>query len=117
MDDVLNFIPARLTGIMLAITAMVYPRMSTGRAIHAIFVFAHRHPSPNSGIPESAVAGALGIELGGTNMYFGVPSERAQMGWPIRPLQPYDIVLTVRLLYGVSFILFAGVIAVWFVIR
>lgn len=117
MDDVLNFLPARLTGVMLAVVAMVYPGMNAGRAVHAIFTFAHRHPSPNSGIPESAVAGALGIELGGTNVYFGVASERARMGWPIRPLQPDDIVLTVHLLYGVSFILFAGVIAVWFVVR
>lgn len=117
VDDVLNFIPARLTGVMLVVLAIVYPGMNAGRAVHAIVAFAHRHPSPNSGIPESAVAGALGIELGGTNVYFGVPSERARMGWPVRPLQPEDIMLTVRLLYGVSFILFAGVIAVWFVIR
>ncbi|RCW50309.1 adenosylcobinamide-phosphate synthase CbiB [Paenibacillus prosopidis] len=117
VDDVLNFIPARLTGVMLVVLAMVYPGMNAGRAVHAVFAFAHRHPSPNSGIPESAVAGALGIELGGKIVYFGVASERARMGWPIRPLQPDDIVLTVRLLYGVSFILFAGVIAVWFVVR
>ena len=37
----------------------------------AIYRFASLHPSPNSGIPESAVAGALGIELGGRNVYFG----------------------------------------------
>jgi adenosylcobinamide-phosphate synthase len=115
-DDVFNFIPARLTGVMLTISAFFLPRMKAGQAVRAIRSFAHLHPSPNSGIPESAVAGALGIELGGTNMYFGVSSERARMGWPTRSLQPDDIVRTVRLLYSVSFILFIGVIAVWFVV-
>lgn len=116
-DDVLNYIPARLTGVMLTISALFFRRMKAGQAVRSIFSFSHLHPSPNSGIPESAVAGALGIELGGTNVYFGVASERARMGWPTRLLQPNDILLTVRLLYSVSFILFAGVIAVWFIVR
>lgn len=116
-DDVFNYIPARLTGVMLTISALLSPRMKSGQAARAIFTFARQHPSPNSGVPESAVAGALGIELGGMNIYFGVPSERARMGWPTRQLEPNDIVLTVRLLYSVSFILFAGVIAIWFVVR
>jgi len=116
-DDVLNYIPARLTGIMLALSSLVDRRMKAKQAWRAIRTFAHLYPSPNSGIPESAVAGALGIELGGMNSYFGVSSERARMGWPTRPLQPNDILLSVQLLYSVSFILFAGVIAVWFVMN
>ncbi len=75
-DDVLNYIPARLTGVMLTISALFFRHMKARQAVRAIFAFAHLHPSPNSGIPESAVAGALGIELGGTNVYFGV-AERA----------------------------------------
>ncbi|WP_054028876.1 adenosylcobinamide-phosphate synthase CbiB [Bacillus sp. FJAT-28004] len=116
-DDVLNYIPARLTGVMLTLSTLFDRRMKAKQAWLAIRTFAHLHPSPNSGIPESAVAGALGIELGGMNSYFGVTSERARMGWPTRPLEPNDIVLSVRLLYSVSFILFAGVIAVWFVVN
>ncbi|MBD2871189.1 adenosylcobinamide-phosphate synthase CbiB [Paenibacillus arenilitoris] len=116
-DDVLNFIPARLAGAMLATAAAAHPGMRAGRAARAILAFASRHPSPNSGIPESAVAGALGIELGGTNVYFGIASERARMGWPLRRLEPVDIVRTARLLYGVSIILFAEVIAIWFAMR
>lgn len=112
-DDLLNYIPARVTGVLMAISALLLPGLRAGRAVKSMLVFARRHPSPNSGIPESAAAGAIGIELGGTNVYFGVASERARMGWPIRPLRPDDIVLTVRLLYGVSFILFTGVVAAW----
>ncbi|MGO4344449.1 adenosylcobinamide-phosphate synthase CbiB [Paenibacillus sp. MCAF9] len=116
-DDVLNYIPARITGVLLTLSSLFDQRMKAKQAWLAIRTFAHLHPSPNSGIPESAVAGALGIELGGLNSYFGVISERARMGWPTRQLEPNDIVLSVRLLYSVSFILFAGVIAVWFVVN
>lgn len=116
-DDVFNYIPARITGVMLTISALFDLRMSAKDAFRSIQAFAHLHPSPNSGIPESAVAGAIGIELGGMNTYFGVTSERARMGWPKRPLVAEDIVLAVRLLYRVSFILFAGVIAGWFIVN
>lgn len=109
-DDVLNYIPARITGVMLTISARLDRRMSARDAFRSIRAFAHLHPSPNSGIPESAVAGALGIELGGLNHYLGVPSERARMGWPLRELDAQDILLSVQLLYLVSYLLFAGVI-------
>lgn len=112
-DDVLNFIPARVTGLLMALSAAALPRMSPVRAVRAVLIFARRHPSPNSGIPESAAAGALGIELGGLNYYFGQPSERARMGWPLRELEPSDITGTVRLLYAVSLILWGGAVAGW----
>jgi adenosylcobinamide-phosphate synthase len=115
-DDVLNYIPARLTGALMALSALLLPKMKAIRAVKSMLVFARRHPSPNSGIPESAAAGAIGIELGGTNVYFGVTSERARMGWPLRPLKPGDIVLTIRLLYGVSVIILAGVMTAWLLI-
>jgi adenosylcobinamide-phosphate synthase len=103
-DDVMNWIPARITGLLLIVVAWALPRLSARRAASAIRRFAKLHPSPNSGIPESAVAGALGIELGGINSYGGVRSERARLGWPLRERTLHDIVLTVRLLYGVSLV-------------
>ncbi|WP_405080246.1 adenosylcobinamide-phosphate synthase CbiB [Paenibacillus chitinolyticus] len=113
-DDVMNWIPARLTGILLILAAAVQPRMSAFRAGRSIGRFARLHPSPNSGIPESAVAGALGIELGGRNTYGTVVSERARMGWPLRPRNRGDIDGTVRLLYGATGWLAGGVLcAIW----
>ncbi|MBB6734332.1 adenosylcobinamide-phosphate synthase CbiB [Cohnella zeiphila] len=117
LDDVLNWIPARLTGWLLALTAAVRKGASASASLRAIRRFAKLHPSPNSGIPESAVAGALGIELGGTNRYGGVVSERARMGWPTRELRADDIVSAVGMLYGVSYWiaggLLCGLLAVW----
>ena len=63
---------------------------------------AKRHPSPNAGIPEAMVAGALSVQLGGTNVYHGVVSHRATMGDPRRPLHSDDIRITVRLVNQVS---------------
>lgn len=113
LDDVLNWLPARLTGWLLALAAACLPQASARDARQAVRRFARLHPSPNSGIPESAAAGALGIELGGTNRYGGVVSERARMGWPRRPLEADDIVRTVRLLYIVSYWIAGGLLCAW----
>ncbi|MVO98960.1 adenosylcobinamide-phosphate synthase CbiB [Paenibacillus lutrae] len=113
-DDVMNWIPARLTGLLLVLSAAVQPRMDALRAARSISRFARLHPSPNSGIPESAVAGALGIELGGRNVYGTVISERARMGWPLRPLSRKDINAAVRLLYGATGWMAGGLLcALW----
>nr|WP_310185657.1 adenosylcobinamide-phosphate synthase CbiB [Bacillus sp. 3255] len=114
-DDAMNWLPARLTGLLLILVALLSPGLSGRRAAAAIRRFAHLHPSPNSGIPESAVAGALGIELGGLNVYGGAASERARMGWPLRPRTQRDIVTAVRMLYGVSFVVMGGLLCIWLV--
>lgn len=116
-DDLLNLIPARLTGLLMIVASIPLPRMNPWRALKSILKFAHRHPSPNSGIPESAAAGAMGIELGGRNVYFGVVSERAGMGYPTRQIEIEDIRSSIRLLYAVSVIVGAGVMSAWFLIR
>ncbi|UUZ80883.1 adenosylcobinamide-phosphate synthase CbiB [Paenibacillus sp. P26] len=108
-DDVMNFVPARIAGLLLVLTAWLTPGADAVRAARAVLRFARLHPSPNSGIPESAAAGAFGFELGGVNVYHGRVSERARMGWPLRPLEREDIRRTVRMMYGVSYWL-AGVL-------
>lgn len=98
LDDVANFVPARLTGILLLVAA-IWLRLDVKRAWQAIVQDAPGHPSPNSGIPEAGVAGAFGIRLGGQNYYQGVPSFRAYMGLPLHPLAPEHIQGTVMLMY------------------
>lgn len=110
LDDALNYVPARITGGLLALAAAVTPGCSAGRSLRAVKAFARLHPSPNSGIPEAAVAGALGIELGGRNSYGGQPSERARLGWPLRPRGLEDIQATVRLMYAVSYFIAGGLL-------
>lgn len=100
-DDVLNYIPARFTGLLVVIAA-AFLRFDARGAVRTIWRDAARHPSPNSGIPEAGVAGALGVQLGGLNYYGGVPSLRARMGEPRRDLAPGDIAATTRIMYTVT---------------
>lgn len=98
LDDVANWIPARLTAILLIVGAWVMKFDAKGAA-RMVDRDARLHPSPNSGFPESAVAGALGIRLGGHNVYHGVASFRAYMGEATRPMEAEDIVRTSRLMF------------------
>jgi len=93
LDDLLNLVPARLSALLLAAAAL------SGRALATAWRDARRHPSPNSGWSEAAVAGALGVRLGGLNYYDGEPEMRAYMGDALRPLEPADIPRAVRLMY------------------
>jgi adenosylcobinamide-phosphate synthase len=79
LDDVANAGPARLTALLAAACAPA----AGGRpasALRAIRAFGARHPSPNAGRCEAAFAGALGVQLGGTNVYEGVAEDRPQLG-------------------------------------
>ncbi|MGI6091395.1 MAG: cobalamin biosynthesis protein CobD [Veillonellaceae bacterium] len=101
LDDIFNYIPARITGVLIIIISFVL-RYNATSALKSIMRDAPKHPSPNSGITEAGVAGALGIRLGGLNYYGGVPSLRAYMGVEINKLEPLHIEKTIKLMYGTT---------------
>lgn len=70
MDDMLNYIPARLTGLLIVI-ASFFNRMDWIMSYKIMIRDGKKHDSPNSGIPEAAMAGSLGIQLGGNRVYSG----------------------------------------------
>jgi len=79
LDDVINWIPARLTALSIIVAA--YLRLQKGQAAWRICRRdARKHPSPNGGWPEAAMAGALGVQLGGVNVYGGRVEERGRLG-------------------------------------
>ena len=96
-DDFCNYVPARVTGFVLLITFLLMGK-PVWQVLRVVMRDASRHPSPNSGIPEAAVAGALGIRLGGVNYYGGVESCRAHMGDPKEDLGKDHILYTVRIM-------------------
>lgn len=100
-DDVWNYIPARIT-CMLLIAAAWFWRYDYRNAWRMMLRDAGKHPSPNGGYAEATVAGALGIRLGGLNYYFGRPSFRAYMGEPLNELGPIHIRQATRLMYTVT---------------
>lgn len=100
-DDWVNYLPARLTAPLAALAAAFLGLRPAG-AWRTFRRDGRKHPSPNSGLAEAAVAGALGVQLGGVNSYFGVASERPRMGDPLRPLERAHILQTNRLMLATS---------------
>ncbi|WP_010272380.1 adenosylcobinamide-phosphate synthase CbiB [Paenibacillus senegalensis] len=117
LDDVLNWLPARITGGLMVLSAWSLKGLSAKRALLSIRRFASAHPSPNSGIPEAAAAGAMGVQLGGRNYYQGQVSERARMGWPQVQLSMQHIHSIVLLLYRVRSSVIGGLVLLWLVLR
>lgn len=99
LDDIANYIPARITGLLIVLSAALlgYPPI---RVLITMLRDSAKHPSPNSGIPESGVAGALGVQLGGTNYYEGIPSFRPLLGIPYQNLDAAIIRQTAKLIYS-----------------
>ncbi|MBT2788452.1 MULTISPECIES: adenosylcobinamide-phosphate synthase CbiB [unclassified Halomonas] len=105
LDDLANWIPARLTalclwlaGLLLDVSGVLNLRWKG--ALNGTCRDAPRHPSPNAGWPEAMVARLLGVQLGGTNYYQGVVSQRATLGEPLEVLQVTHITAAVRLMHG-----------------
>ncbi|MBR1559344.1 MAG: cobalamin biosynthesis protein CobD [Clostridia bacterium] len=100
-DDVWNYIPARLTALMMCLCA--FPLGLDGRAAFRIVLRDHRnHLSPNCAWPEAAAAGALGVQLGGTHEYFGKTVVKPTIGDDTRPPEGEDIRRLNRLMFAAS---------------
>ena len=101
LDDVLNYIPARLTALLMVCAA--YLTGLDGRNALRIVRRDHaNHSSPNCAWSEAAAAGALHIQLGGTHEYFGKPVVKPVIGDADRPAEPKDIRSANKLLYATS---------------
>ena len=79
LDDFVNYIPARLSAILIPLSSLIYGK-DWFSSFKIVVRDGKKNPSPNSGIPEAAVAGALGIQLGGLNYYGGMPSDKPFIG-------------------------------------
>ena len=101
LDDVANFIPARLTAIFMPLGAFL-----CGMNGISSFKIAIRdrknHKSPNCAFAEGAAAGAIGVQLGGTNIYFGKEVYKPTIGDKKRELENYDIVRMNKLMYATT---------------
>ncbi len=88
LDDVANYAPARITGLLIVVASFLVSLVKdgaaakavVGRSLSVMLRDGRKHPSPNSGIPEAAMAGALGIQLGGPSTYGGVLVEKPRIG-------------------------------------
>ena len=103
MDDVFNFLPSRLSALLMIAGSAVLGLFSEAydaRGAFRIWVRdRHNHTSPNSAQTESVCAGALGLKLGGTHLYRGVPVEKPTIGDETRKPDISDIPRANRLMF------------------
>lgn len=104
LDDLANFIPARITGALIIPIAAFFARLDARASWKVFFRDRLNHSSPNSAHSESAIAGALGVQLGGDTSYFGKVTEKPHIGDFKKKLSPNDIAQTVKLMYYSSII-------------
>ena len=110
LDDLLNFIPARITGPLLCLAAALTGL--DGKNAWRVMRRDHAcHKSPNCAWSEAAAAGALHIQLGGTHDYFGKPMEKPTIGDADRPAERSDIACAVCLMMTASTLGMAAICA------
>lgn len=116
LDDVLNWIPARICAACMWISSLFMRQMRKAHARHITKRDASKHPSPNSGWPEAMTAGLLGVQLGGINIYGGAVSERAKLGDPLEPLTSMHIKKAILIMNGAWIVFLSGsiiILSIW----
>ena len=103
IDDIANYIPARL-GVVLLSLGSLFAGFNFRNALKIGIRDRKNHKSPNCAFSEGAVAGALGIQLGGTNVYFGKEVYKPTIGDKTREIEIEDIVRTNKIMYSSSII-------------
>ena len=105
LDDVANFIPARVTAMLMALVAF------SGRALRFAFRYGPAHASPNSGWPEAALAGILNCRFGGPNRYAGLLVEKPYIGECERVIRHEEFGRVRYVNHAVSFfVVIAGIV-------
>ena len=97
VDDLLNLLPARLTAIFMNFSSV--GRFDIANGMRILKRDRRNHKSPNSGYPESATAGLLGIQLGGGNYYHGIYVDKPQIGDRINEVSKEHIKNSVEIMY------------------
>lgn len=110
LDDLLNLVPARLGGLLIALGALAMPGARAGAALAAMLADARKHRSPNAGWPEAAMAGALGFKLAGPRRYPGEVVDAPFIGPGTPDLTAADIRRALRL-YVMACLVMAAAIA------
>jgi adenosylcobinamide-phosphate synthase len=98
IDDVANFLPSRLSVLVIALAARLMTGLASRRALSTAWHEGSHHASPNAGYPEAAFAGALGVRLNGPNFYHGVLVDKPFIGKALGTVGVHHIKLACRLM-------------------
>lgn len=123
LDDLANYLPARITAPLMVCAAALL-RLRPVQSLRILRRDGRKHASPNAGLPEAAMAGALGIQLGGANYYDGERLEKPAIGEALVPIAAKHILaanavmfVTLALFLALGLAVRVGVIHVWHVWR
>ena len=103
VDDVANFIPARITGILIVLASMILD-YDYKNSLKIFIRDRKNHSSPNSAHSEASVAGALGVQFGGKVSYFGKETDKPTIGDKTKEFELEDIRKNIRIMYVTSFL-------------
>jgi len=107
LDDVANFIPARITAFLMVLVT------ASRRGARFIWRYGSAHASPNSGYPEAALAGILGCRFGGPNVYHGVTVVKPFIGTVDRIITHNEFAYVKYINHAVTFITVAAIVVGW----
>ena len=108
IDDVVNFIPSRISAVLMIVAAAICGKDYSAKRAISIFVRdRYKHKSPNSAQTESACAGALSVRLAGPASYFGKVVDKPYIGDDIRPIEADDIKRACKLMYMTEYLCMA----------
>jgi len=107
LDDVANFLPARITAFLMVLVT------ASPRGARFVYRYGTAHSSPNSGYPEAALAGILDCRFGGPNVYHGVMVTKPYIGTADRAITDKDFVYVKYINHSVTFLTVAGIVVIW----
>ena len=113
LDDVLNWLPARISALLIVAAAFIC-RKNGVLAWKVLIRDRHKHSSPNAGYPESAMAGALGLQLGGGSYYFGRLVKKPAIGDAVNSPEDFHISEAVKIMVAGSVMLYGCLPALLF---
>ncbi|TAN64136.1 cobalamin biosynthesis protein CobD [bacterium] len=111
LDDIVNYVPARLSAALMVLAVFILGYNWKG-SLKTVLSDGKNHPSPNSGVPESAVAGAFGLRFGGPSSYGGVVSQKPFIGNGAAESSVETTSATVKIMELTAFLMVIAVIAV-----
>jgi adenosylcobinamide-phosphate synthase len=122
LDDVVNYLPARISALLMILAAFIGGKSFSGKDAFRIFKRdRYNHKSPNSAQTESACAGALSLQLAGDAYYFGKLVKKPFIGDPVREIELDDIKRACKLMYITEYLCLCMLLAigflVWFLIK
>ena len=113
LDDLLNLVPARLTGLLICVAALFTPGASASEALRIMLRDARKHASPNAGFPEAAAAGALGLRLGGPRVYDAERDDAPCMGDGRSDATAVDMERAIKLMIAGFVLIGLSILILW----